>query len=298
MLRLAFFWHQHQPYYRNPLTGRSALPWVRLHATKDYTGMVRLLSEFPSMRATINVVPSLAEQILRFAEDGASDEWLEFMAPEAGSLKDADRARLIAGGFHANLNSMIGPFPRYQELYRKRLVGSRFAKQDLLDLQVLANLAWMHGTLLESDPLLVELKKKGRDYTETEKQALLGKQREIARAVLPLHRQLEERGQIEVTTTPYYHPILPLLCDFRSAYEAMPWLNGKLGFEPVSLRDDAVAHVERALALHERVFGRKPRGMWPAEGSVSPDIVPILAARGIRWIATDEEILANSLGRP
>src|SRR5262245_29430066 len=102
MLQLAFFWHQHQPYYRNPLTGRSALPWVRLHATKDYTGMARLLAEFPAIRATINFVPSLVEQILRFADDGASDEWLEFMSPDAGTLKEADRTRLVAGGFHAN----------------------------------------------------------------------------------------------------------------------------------------------------------------------------------------------------
>lgn len=298
MLRLAFFWHQHQPYYRDPLTGRAALPWVRLHATKDYYGMPKLISEFPRIRATINIVPSLGEQLLRYAHDGASDDWLEVMAPDAAHLKETERTKLLARGFHANERTMIAAFPRYLELFRKRLVGSRFSRQDILDLQVLANLAWMHGTLLESDPLIAGLRKKGRDFTETEKLALLARQREIAAEILPMHRRLQDAGQIEVTCTPYYHPILPLLCDFRSAYEAMPWLQGKLGFEPVSLREDAIAHVEKAVAFYTKHFGHAPRGMWPAEGSVSPDIVPILGTRGVRWIATDEEILASSLGRP
>jgi alpha-amylase/alpha-mannosidase (GH57 family) len=298
MLRLAFFWHHHQPYYRDPITGRAALPWVRLHATKDYYGMARLISEFPKMRATINIVPSLAEQILRFADDGASDDWLDVMTPEVASLKDSERTKLVARGFHAHPTTMIGAFPRYQELQRKRLVGARFAKQDLLDLQVLANLAWMHGTLLAEDPLLIRLREKGRDFTEEDKRALLARQREIARDVLPMHRRLEQTGQIELTSTPYFHPILPLLCDFRSAFEAMPWLTGKLGFEPVSLKEDALVHVDRAMAAHERIFGQRPRGMWPAEGSVSMEAAQIFASRGLKFIATDEEILAQSLGRP
>lgn len=297
MLRLAFLWHHHQPYYRDPITGRSALPWVRLHATKDYYGMARLISEFPRMRATFNIVPSLAEQIVRFAEEGSSDEWLEVATPEPGSLKESERQKLVGGGFHANQKTMIAAFPRYLELYRKSLAGSRFGKQELLDLQVLSNLAWMHRTLLEEDPLLIALREKGRDFSDQEKTALLAKQRDVARDVLPFYRRLEDRGQVEITTTPYYHPILPLLCDFRSAFEAMPWLTGKLGFEPVSLKEDAAVQVERALERHERLFGKRPRGMWPAEGSVSNDIVPILASRGVQWIATDEDILGLSVGR-
>ncbi len=298
MVRLAFLWHHHQPCYRDPVTGHAPLPWPRLHGTKDYYGMARLVSEFPRIRATFNLAPTLIEQLEDFARSGASDAWLDVMRPEAASLSPEERQRVVELGFYANPKTMIAPFPRYEELFRKKLVGARFSAQEILDLQVLSNLCWFHRTLLAEDPLLVRLREKGRGYTEEEKRALLDRAREVVASVLALYRRLEEQGQIEITTSPFYHPILPLLCNFRSALEAMPWLAPHLDFADVSLREDAEEQVRRAVALHERTFGRRPRGMWPSEGSVSADVVALAAAHGFRWIATDEEILAHSLGAP
>jgi alpha-amylase/alpha-mannosidase (GH57 family) len=298
MVHLAFLWHHHQPYYRDPRSGRSALPWVRLHATKDYYGMARLLQEFPKVRATFNIVPSLAEQLERYGRQGAGDAWLDVMEPEAATLAEPLRERAVALGFHANPKTMIARLPRYEALYRKKLAGSRFSAQEILDLQVLSTLAWFHGTLLDEDPVAASLRKKGKDFGEDDKRALLRRSREIAATVLPLYRSLEDREQVEVTTSPYYHPILPLLCDFRSAYEAMPELVGKVEFDRTSLAADAQRQVGEAVRLHEEVFGRRPRGMWPPEGSVSSDVIALAAGAGFQYIATDEEILAHSLGRP
>src|SRR5205814_1086035 len=152
MVHLAFLWHHHQPYYRDPRTDRAALPWVRLHATKDYYGMAKLVSEFPKVRANFNFVPSLVDQLDRYANRGASDAWLEVMEPEAASLGPANGERVVSLGFYANVKTMIGRFPRYEALYRKKLIGARFSNQEVLDLQVLSTLAWFHGTLLEDDP--------------------------------------------------------------------------------------------------------------------------------------------------
>src|SRR5262245_44399972 len=146
--------------------------------------------------------------------------------------------------------------------------------------------------LFEKDPELAEFKAKGRHYTEDEKEWFLDKQRELLARVIPLHRELAERGQIELTTTPYYHPILPLLLDKTLAREAMPdvSLPSYRGGYP----EDAIEHVRRAVESHTDRFGQPPRGMWPSEGSVCQALIPILAEQGIRWIATDEEILSCS----
>src|SRR5207237_6647333 len=153
-------------------------------------------------------------------------------------------------------------------------------------------LAWVHPLAVERDPVLQELRAKGRHYTEAEKQTLLDKHIDLLRQIIPLHRQLAERGQVELTTTPFYHPILPLLFDKKLAREAMPEV--KLPRYTGGYPEDAAVHVSRAVALHTELFGQPPRGMWPAEGSVCQPMLPLLAQHGIRWIATDEEILGHS----
>ena len=169
----------------------------------------------------------------------------------------------------------------------------RFRERDLRDLQVWSNLTWMHPLLFEKDPELAEFKAKGRRYTEDEKNWLLDKQRDLLGRIIPLHRKLAERGQVELTTTPFFHPILPLLFDKRLAREAMPDVN--LPSYKDGYPEDAEVHVRRAVEQHEEVFGERPEGMWPSEGSVCQAMIPLLAGHGIEWIATDEEILGCSL---
>ncbi len=202
--------------------------------------------------------------------------------------------------FMVHPDQMIRPFPRYYELYRKRGLGvdsadkarKRFSKRDVIDLQCWSNLVWIHPLAFEFDADLAEFKSKGRGWSEKEKQWLMEKQMELLRQVVPLHRELSDRGQVELTTTPFYHPILPLLCDKRLARRAMP--NVVLPSRLDGYPEDAREHIRRAVEFHEKLFGQKPRGMWPSEGSVCQNVIPAIAEAGIQWIGTDEEILSCS----
>ncbi len=298
---LVLMWHQHQPYYPDDVAGENPMPWVRLHATKDYLGMALHLEEVPEFKCTINLVPSLLTQLEGYVA-GATDTHLTMSRRPVDGLKHDDACYLLDNFFMAFADSMIRPHSRYHELYMLRASWAgpadqalkRFRPRDLRDLQVWSNLAWIHPVLFEKDRELAEFKAKGRHYTEDEKQWLLEKQRELLAQVIPLHRTLVERGQIELTTTPYYHPILPLLLDKKLAREAMP--DVALPAYREGYPEDAEIHVRRAVESHLRRFGSPPRGMWPSEGSVCQALVPLLARHGIEWIATDEEILGCSTG--
>jgi alpha-amylase/alpha-mannosidase (GH57 family) len=297
---LALMWHQHQPYYPDDVSGENPMPWVRLHGTKDYLGMALHLEEVPEFRCTINLVPSLLVQIEGYVA-GATDRHLRVSRTPADGLDHDDAIYLLDHFFMAHADAMIRPHPRYHELYLRRGLGvdsaeqalPRFREYDLRDLQVWSNLSWMHPLLFEKDAELAEFKAKGRRYSEDEKRWLLDKQRELLAQIIPLHRKLADRGQVELTTTPFYHPILPLLLDKRLAREAMPDVN--LPSHRDGYPEDAEVHVRRAVEKHQQSFGERPRGMWPSEGSVCQAMLPLLARHGIQWIATDEEILGCSL---
>ncbi len=297
---LAFFWHQHQPYYPDDITGENPMPWVRLHGTKDYWGMAALLKEVPEIRATINLVPSLLTQLSAYTDAGHEDTHLRISRLSPDALSEDDMRYLLDNFFMAHVDKMIRPFRRYYNLYKKRGVSvdsadqarNRFSKRDIIDLQCWANLTWFHPLAFEQDEELAEFRRKGRHYTEKEKQWLLDKQMELLREVVPLHRELQQRGQIELTTTPFYHPILPLLQDKRQARRAMPDVTLPKHLE--GFAEDGREQIRRAVRYHEKVFGQKPRGMWPSEGSVCQSMIPDIADAGIQWIATDEEILSCS----
>ena len=300
-VHLAIFWHQHQPYYPDDVSGETLMPWVRLHGTKDYYGMALHLKEVPEFHCSINLVPSLLLQIEQFV-GGRRDRHLEISHLPADALSGADVTYLLDNFFMANVDSMIRPYARYQELYLKRGFGvdstenaiRRFNEKDLRDLQVWSNLTWMHDLAFERDSELDAFRKKGRHWTEEDKIWLLGKQKEILAQIIPLHKELAESGQVELTTTPFYHPILPLLWNKQCAHQAMPGC--ALPEYLDSYAEDAKLHLKRAVEYHEKLFGNKPTGMWPSEGSVSHDIIPAIADVGVKWIATDEEILAESTG--
>ncbi len=299
-IALALLWHQHQPYYPDDVAGETLMPWVRLHGTKDYYGMALHIKEVPEFRCTINLVPSLLLQLQAYTERDGSDRHLDLTRLPADGLAEADMYDLLDSFFMASVESMIRPYARYHELYLKRGFGvdpvqkaaPRFSTRDIRDLQVWSNLTWIHELVFEQDPDLREFREKGRNWTEAEKAWLIDKQLAILKAIIPLHKQLSESGQVELTTTPFYHPILPLLWDKRSARQAMP--NCELPHHLDSYRQDAKLQIDRGVAFHKEVFGTSPAGMWPSEGSVSQEIVAAIAQAGIKWIATDEEILAES----
>jgi alpha-amylase/alpha-mannosidase (GH57 family) len=297
---LAFLWHQHQPYYPDDVAGENPMPWVRLHGVQDYYGMALHLLEYPQMRCTINLVPSLLVQLLAYTERGASDRFLDVSRIPADGLSEEEALFLLDHFFMANHDQMIRPYPRYGELLALRGLGRntarealrRFRERDLRDLQVWYNLTWIHPLVVAADEALRGLVEKGRNFTEEEKALVLERHLQILRRIIPVHRELVERGQVELTTTPFYHPILPLLFDKKLAREAMPEV--KLPRYTGGYPEDAAVQVGRAVEQHARLFGQAPRGMWPAEGSVCQPMLPLLAANGIRWIATDEEVLSAS----
>ena len=300
-LHLAIIWHHHQPYYADDVADEVEMPWVRLHGSKDYWGMATHLEQHPGIRLTVNLVPSLVLQLLDYAEHGREDRLLRISRIPADSLSRDEAMYLLEQGFMANLDHMIRPQPRYYELWRLRgpqfrqpeRALRRFRTQDLRDLQVWTNLAWIHPIAFEQDPELDELRRKERYYTEEEKLWILERQLELVREVLPKYRALMERAQIEISTSPFFHPILPLLLDRRLARAAAPEL--PLPAYEGGYPEDARWHVQEALEYMQSVLGKRPVGMWPSEGAVCEQMVPLLADQGVRWIATDEEILTRSV---
>ena len=294
--KLALLWHMHQPYYEDLATGEHILPWVRLHAIKDYWGMVAMLEEFPRVRVTFNLVPSLVRQIQAFAEGRAKDRHLELGLKPAAELTPDEARWMVANGFHAPYGRMIGPYPRYAQLHAYRIDRQSFAEEDLRDLQVWHKLAWMDPDLLSHDLRLVGLVKKDRGFSEDDKALLRSVELDVLARVVPAYREASDRGQIELATSPFYHPILPLLCDSDAHQVAQPGSPGpRTRFRRPG---DARLQIDRAVAFHEATFGRRPAGMWPSEGSVSDEAVSLMAAAGLKWIATDEDILSRSLKTP
>ncbi len=293
-LKLGFLWHQHQPYYKDLLTGEYLLPWVRLHGVKDYLDMVEILDTHPNLKQTFNMVPSLLEQLDDYARGEALDPHLALSQKKAEELSDDDKIQMINLMFQANADTMISPFKRYAFLFRDRQRAVvNWTSTEWRDLQALANLVWI-DPMYRTKGRLQELMSKGEGYSESEKQEILDAQRKIIGQIVPALKKRMESGQIEVSVTPYFHPILPLLCDTSSALVAMP--SAPMPQKRFQHPEDAERQVENAVNLYNKLFGRNPLGMWPSEGSVSEDIIPIISKYGIKWIATDEEILAESLG--
>ena len=300
-LRVLFLWHMHQPYYKDLVSGEYRLPWVRLHGLKDYYGMVKLLEEFPQVHQTFNLVPSLMAQLDDYVAGRARDPFLDVAAQPAADLSPEQRRFALQYLFQANPGNMIGRYPRYRELWERfRGAGESpekaekfFQKQDYTDLQVLSQLAWFDEFFLE-EPEIAALVKKGHGYSPDEQRWVMEKQRELLGRVLPEYKAAAERGSIEISTSPYYHPILPLVCDTDQGRVSSPGL--PLPEQRFRHPEDAEEQLRRGLDLHERVFGRRPRGAWPSEGSVSEEALAIAHKVGLEWMATDEGVLGRSLG--
>jgi alpha-amylase/alpha-mannosidase (GH57 family) len=302
-LYVSFVWHMHQPYYKDPRTGVYRLPWVRLHGTKDYLDMLEIVRDFPAIRQNFNLVPSLLEQLNDYTENDATDSYLEATRKRASDLTPDDKIFILENFFLAHWENMIKPFSRYYELLTKR--GTRFIRTDLvrtikyftepdfLDLQVLFNLCWIDPSFREKDHFLKVLVEKGRNYTEEEKDILIEKQRQILKRIIPAYREMAAAGQVELSCSPFYHPITPLLCNSDISRVAMPGVT--LPRNRFSHPEDAQKQIEMAIEYFEKVFDYRPSGMWPSEGSVSEQVLRMMSSSGIHWVATDEGILAHSL---
>ena len=294
-IHVAFVWHMHQPYYKDDLTSTYLLPWVRLRSSKDYNKMPALLDGYPKVRATFNLVPSLLAQIEDYGKEESVDLFLNLSRRPAGELSVEEREFLLRWMRESPKALRVQQSPRYLEL-ASRPIDAQFTMNDIRDLQVWFNLAWCDPVWVESDPRLAELKRKDRDFSESDKAPLFEAQMEMMQKVIPKYRELADRGQAELTFSPYYHPILPLLVHVDSARIANPQL--QLPENHFSHREDAERHISLGLGLFERLLGRRPKGMWPSEMAVGESMIGLAAGANVEWMISDEEVLARSLEGP
>ncbi|HTM47387.1 MAG TPA: glycoside hydrolase family 57 protein [Bryobacteraceae bacterium] len=297
-IHLCFLWHMHQPFYKDLISGEYHLPWTRLHAMKDYYGMVKILDEFPKVRQTFNLVPSMMVQLDEYARGAAKDPFLDAALKPAEALTAAEQGFLLQQSFHADPGRIIYRYSRYGELYDAWHASSRNVErarhslgvQGFRDLQVLSQLAWFDEEFLAGDLEVRALVEKGRNFN-LEDQAVMGrKQLEILGLVLPTYQRMQASGQIEISTTPFYHPILPLLCDSDIAAVSHPGV-------PLPSRFRYSVDARKQLEMARDYFApSKPCGLWPSEGSVSDEVFAIAAETGFSWAATDSGVLDRTLG--
>jgi len=304
MANVVFLWHMHQPYYVDPAARVATMPWVRLHAVKGYLDMISVIEDFPRVRLNFNLTPVLLLQIKELHEGKIRDLWLDWSRTPAAALDDETKFALLENFFKIHWDNLVKPYPRYWELLNKRGLtfyrddvrrGLRyFSTQEFLDLQTWFNLAWCGYTAEKLYPELAELKRKGRNFTEEEKQRVLDIHLEILGSLIGKYRAAEERGQVELTTTPFFHPILPLIYDSSFAGRSLP---GRKFPKPFRWPEDAAAQLTLAVEQHAGLFGKAPRGLWPSEGSIAPELIPLMEQSGIEYFCSDEENLFNSLKR-
>ncbi len=300
-IRLCILWHFHQPNFGDPLTGEVLRPGVWLHAARDYYDLPRLVLDHPGVRVTFNVTPSLLRAIDDYAQGGARDTRLDLARRPAEALSPEDRRFVIDRFFPEPAETLIEPIRRYRELLAKRtswrLAGSpdgAFSLRDLRDLQVLYYLAYC-GTALRADPAVRALFEKGRDYTEADKSTLFERQRALLSQIVPLWRSLVVGGACEVSCSPKYHPILPLIVTTDVAQQAEPGI--ALPTASFEAPDDASLQVRAALDDVEQGLGRRPVGLWPPDAALSDAVLDLLGPQGLCWVATDEVLLERSLRR-
>jgi alpha-amylase/alpha-mannosidase (GH57 family) len=327
-LKLVFLWHMHQPDYRdhgdglsaekvlNPLldgagdtaAGEFMLPWVYLHAMKDYTDMAAHLERYPEIRCVVNFVPVLLDQIEDYVQQFASGKFRDpllrlLAAPDLNQISAADRQFLLSTCFRSNHVTMLAPFPPYQRLHNLYLDLCREGEATLTylsgayfsDLVTWYHLAWTGETERRRNPLIASLMSKREGYDATDRQHLLASIGELIGGLIPRWRALAARGQVELSATPQTHPLAPLLLDFRAARESLPDATLPISTIYPGGRSRVVTQIENAHISHATRFGAPPLGMWPAEGAISEPFVQLLAEAGCRWSASSESVLKHSL---
>jgi len=285
----------HQPWYIDSFIQEFEMPWVFLHAIKDYYEMPWLVSRYKKIKATFNLVPSLIKQLQIYSENPSSCKFLNLSKKDVDKISNTEKDYLLKILFSANLATMIKPIPRYFQIYQKYMTTKNLSNQDFLDLQVLFLLSWTGNYLRENNQYIKALLEKGKNFTQAEKEKLINVLLDFLKEIIPYYKKLENEGRIEITTTPYYHPILPLLLNTESAKESKPDIS--LPKITANFKEDAVYHLKSALDEYKNIFDKNPNGLWPAEGSLSNQTLDLFIEHKIKWTATDEDVLYNSTGK-
>jgi alpha-amylase/alpha-mannosidase (GH57 family) len=295
-LAVAVVWHMHQPWYRDDVAGHFVLPWVRRRASKDYLHMLRILERHPEMKVTVNMVPSLLAQLEIYASGDTADADRDLCLRSADELTPAERDFLVAEAKHNDYGRRVALLAPYVALLNGLPEGdtSSVSVADIRDLQLWTLLAWIDPDDVRADPGLNALAQRGRNFDEADKRLVDERQLALLRAVIPAYRDAVASGCVEPMTTPYHHPILPLLIDATSARVATPGI--PLPDPPLRDQADAEEHVRRGLEEFARLAGHEAAGMWPAECAVSPQAAALMRHCGVRFAVSDEGVLARTLG--
>ena len=262
-LSVAFYWHMHQPVYE--LDGVFLMPWARLHAVKDYLDMVNVIEKYPRLKLNINIVPALLDELIQYTEEGFNDIHSSLTVSDIEGLARSEKEYILNNFFNSKYETMIYNYPTYRKLFKKRFASNSitvddFSNQEFSDLMALFNLSWIDPTHYERYPELEKLAKKGHNYTQKDRIKIIEFHKEIIKEISPTYKRYIKEGRIELTTSPYYHPIMPILCDYETAAKNLPNReNLPINFD---LTDDAHYHVKSALDRIQEVFGIRPRGMW------------------------------------
>jgi len=309
-LPVVLLWHMHQPQYRDALSGQYVLPWTYLHAIKDYIDMAAHLEAQPNARAVVNFTPVLIEQLEELAQRITAhlqsglplpDAVLGLLGPAPVPELPAERLELMKACLRAQRKHLIERFGPYLELatIAETLATPErvpYASDQLIhDLAVWYHLAWMGETVRRTDARVAALTAQGRAFTAEQRRELLGLIGELVAAVVPRYRRLCESGRVELSVTPYGHPIVPLLLDFHSAREAVPGI--ALPHHPTYPGGAARAewHVREGLRVFSEAFGTQPSGCWPSEGAISDGALALLEKAGFKWVASSANVLGASL---
>lgn len=299
-LHVAFLWHMHQPLYLDPLTDSFIMPWVRLHAVKAYNDMIDVILDRDDTFVTFNFVPSLLYQIQSYI-DGKRDKFWELSKKPPQYLEHDERLFILKNFFSCFWPTMVEKYERYRYLLslRGREPSSnalqeavkKFTNQDLLDLQTWFNLTWL-GFSLQKRKDVQELIKKGKNFTESERDFVLDLHIETMKNLLPKYKKKLKEHVIDISTTPFYHPIMPLLYDTNIAKVSNK--HTKLP-DRFSYPEDVLSQLLKGRDYYREIFEHEPQGLWPSEGSVSMEVIDLFIDAGFLWAATDESVLFSSL---
>ncbi len=296
-LSLAVYWHMHQPVYE--LEGTYLMPWVRLHAVKDYLDMALFLERFPKLKLNFNIVPALLDAIIDYSENACRDIHAELAVSDVEALTDEEKAFILNNFFSSKFETMVYRSETYSNLYQKRFsrdvaVIEDFSLQEYSDLMALFNLVWIDPVHYERYPRLKELWEIQSGYTRENRIEILEIQNQIIQEIIPAYKKYIQQGRIELTTSPYYHAILPILTDMKSSVKSVITTDGLPA--ALDMADDARLQIKSALDRVEEIFGVRPKGMWPPELCLGPKTLNMLAKEGVKWTISDEGILSSSIG--
>lgn len=297
-LSIAFYWHMHQPVYQLNTDSDYLMPWVRLHGVKDYLDMLLIMNNFEKLKLNFNLVPVLLDALIDYGDKGYHDIHSRLTITDIDELTNDDKEFILNNFFDANYSSMIYHHAYYNELYHKRFSSETinvddFSNQEYADIMAWFNLAWIDPSYKEMFPELNELIQKDRNFSLEDRLAIIEFHRKIIRLIIPTYKEFMEKGRIEITTSPYYYPILPILLDIKSAQANLSAPDPTL-FD-LNMTEDAKLQTEYALNRIEELFGRRPKGIWPSEHCLSPEELNLFKELGLSWAISDEGLLASSI---